>query len=403
LKSILFVDDERAILDGLRSRLHRLHGKWRMEFVESGALAIQLMQQCPRDVIVTDMRMPTMDGAQLLERVSESWPETIRIVLSGYADLEQTIRLVPFAHQYLSKPCPPQQLENVIDRCLLLHEQLSQPHLRAIVGRIRRLPSLPSVYVALQAIVRDDTVTLSQVAKLVAADTALAARVLQIVNSAFFRLAKRISNIEQAVSYLGFKAIRNLAMSVEIFSRWPSGSSVGLDLDKLQKHAHAVAAAASALTIKTPIADDTMLAGLLHDIGYWVLAQECGPDLEASVKLAISESVPLHAAETQIMGASHAEVGAYLLGIWGLPYPVVEAVAHHHQPGRVNHADFDVLGAIVIAHALVSNDDASAFGGEVPPDPKVDESYLLAAKAPFDWSEAKRRIAERTETDEVNI
>src|SRR6202011_1121195 len=136
--------------------------------------------------------------AKLLGIMSERWPQTVRIVLSGYADLEQTVRLVPVAHQYLSKPCQPQQLENVIDRCLLLHELLNQPGLRSLVGRIRALPPLPRIYSALQGIVKDDSVTLADVAELVGSDSALAARVLQIVNSAFFRLARRISNIEQA-------------------------------------------------------------------------------------------------------------------------------------------------------------------------------------------------------------
>lgn len=401
MKNVLFVDDERAVLDGLRSRLHRLHNKWNMEFVESGAVAIEHMQTHPYDVIVTDMRMPAMDGAKLLEIVSGQWPQAIRIVLSGYAELEQTVRLVPFAHQYLSKPCQPQQLENVIERCLLLHELLNEPRLRAIVGRIRKLPSLPSIYLALQSIVRDESVTLSEVAKLVTADSALAARVLQIVNSAFFRLSRKISNIEQAVSYLGFQAIRNLALSVEIFSRWPGGTGAGLDLDKLQLHTHAVAAAASALTAKTPMADDAMLAGLLHDIGYWILAQECPDDLSRAVKLAVSNDIPLHAAETRIIGASHAEIGAYLLGIWGLPYSVVEAVAHHHQPERVAHSSFDVLAAVVIGHSLVPANDASAFGTAVPPDTKIDPNYLTAVHAPFDWNEATRRTTEITDSPEI--
>jgi putative nucleotidyltransferase with HDIG domain len=402
MKNVLFVDDERPVLDGLRSRLRHLHNKWNMEFVDSGAQALERMQERTYHVLVTDMRMPGMDGATLLETVSARWPQTVRIVLSGYAELEQTVRLVPFAHQYLSKPCQPHQLENVVERCLLLQELLSQSHLRGTVGRIRKLPSLPKVYVALQNIARDERMRLSDVAKLVSADSALAARVLQIVNSAFFRLARRISNIEQAVSYLGFNAIRNLAMSVEVFSRWPGGGCSGLELDRLQSHVHQVAAAASALAAKTPIADDAMLAGLLHDIGYWILAQECPQDLDKAVKLAVSSGIPLHAAETRIMGASHAEVGAYLLGIWGLPYPVVEAVAHHHQPERVVQADFDVLGALVLAHSLVPADDATAFGAGVPSDPKIDESYLVAVKAPFDWSEAVRRVAERIDSEERN-
>jgi putative nucleotidyltransferase with HDIG domain len=395
MKSILFVDDERAVLDGLRARLHALSSKWAMKFVESGTLAIAQMREHPYDVIVTDMRMPTMSGATLLEQVSANWPQTIRIVLSGSAELdEMAMSLVPLAHQYLSKPCQPRQLENVIERCLLLHDLLNRPQLRASVGRIRKLPSLPAIYAAFQSILSNERVTNGEVAALVTADSALAARVLQIVNSAFFRLAKRISSVEQAVAYLGFKTIRNLAMSVEVFSKWPGGTGSGLDLGLLQLHAQGVAAAATALAAKTTFADDAMLAGLLHDIGYWVLAQECPDELGKAVALSISARIPLYAAEIQIIGASHAEIGAYLLGIWGLPHSVVEAVAHHHQPERVSHSEFDVLAAVVGAHTLVSSDDAGVFRGDVPPDPQIDASYLAGVNAPLDWNEAVRRVSE---------
>jgi putative nucleotidyltransferase with HDIG domain len=394
MKSILFVDDERPVLDGLRARLHALNSKWTMKFVESGALAIAEMREHPYDVIVTDMRMPMMSGASLLEHVSADWPQTIRIVLSGHSELEMATSLVPLAHQYLSKPCRPHQLENVIERCLLLQDLLNRPQLRSVVGRIRKLPSLPTIYAAFQSILSNQSVTVSEVAALVTADSALAARVLQIVNSAFFRLAKRISSVEQAVAYLGFKTIRNLALSAEVFSQWPGGTCSGLDLGLLQLHAQGVAAAANALAANATFADDAMLAGLLHDIGYWVLAQECPDELGKAVALAISARIPLYAAELQIIGASHAEIGAYLLGIWGLPHSVVEAVAHHHQPERVSHSEFDVLPAVVSAHALLPTDDAMAFGRDVPPDPKIDASYLAGVNAPFDWNEAVRRVAE---------
>ena len=401
MKRLLFVDDERPVLEGLRSRLHRFGAQWQMEFVASGELAIEHLQRQPCDLVVTDMRMPGMDGAKLLEQVSMRWPQTVRIVLSGYSELEQTIRLVPYAHQYLSKPCQPRQLESVIERCLLLQDLLNRADLRAIVGRIRKLPSLPHIYTKLRDIVRDENVTLQEVAALVSADSALAARVLQVVNSAFFRLARRITNIEQAVNYLGFTAIRNLAVSLEIFAQWPRGASGVLDLHKLQSHAHAVASVASSLTAGTLIADDTMLAGLLHDIGYWILAQECPADLHQAIELAASQAIPLHAAETQVIGASHAEIGAYLLGIWGLPYPVIEAVAHHHLPQRVSQSEFDVLAAVAVAHAFVEGDDASAFGARLSADPQVEAGYLTSISAPFDWNECVRRVNARSEDSEA--
>jgi HD-like signal output (HDOD) protein len=401
MKRLLFVDDEGPVLEGLRSRLHKFAAQWQMEFVTGGELAIEHLQRQPCDLVVTDMRMPGMDGAKLLEQVSLRWPQTVRIVLSGYSELEQTIRLVPYAHQYLSKPCQPRQLESVIERCLLLQDLLNRADLRAIVGRIRKLPSLPHIYTKLRDIVRDENVTLEEVAALVSADSALAARVLQVVNSAFFRLARRITNIEQAVNYLGFTAIRNLAVSLEIFAQWPRGGSGVLDLHKLQSHAHAVASAASSLTAGTLIADDTTLAGLLHDIGYWILAQECPADLHQATELAASRGIPLHVAETQVIGASHAEIGAYLLGIWGLPYPVIEAVAHHHLPQRVAQSEFDVLAAVAVAHAFAEGDDASAFGTRLSADPRVDAGYLASISAPFDWDECVRRVkAQSKDSDE---
>jgi HD-like signal output (HDOD) protein len=139
-----------------------------------------------------------------------------------------------------------------------------------------------------------------------------------------------------------------------------------------------VTAAASALTTKTPIADDTLLAGLLHDIGYWVLAQECPADLKKALELAAAAGIALHEAETRVMGASHAEVGAYLLGIWGLPYSVIEAVAHHHQPHRVAQNQFDVLAALAIADALVPVSDAFAADAILATDARIDESYLTS-------------------------
>jgi putative nucleotidyltransferase with HDIG domain len=394
-KCILFVDDEASLLNGLRVRLHRLRDKWDMKFVESGALAIQALESSHCDVVVTDMRMPGMDGAELLSVVRDRWPDIVRIVLSGYAELQQVMRLVPYAHQYYSKPCEAGQLENLIDRCLGLHELLRLPALRAVVGRVCKLPAMPQIYARLQSMLCSDSTSVHDVAEVIASDAAIAAKVLQLVNSAFFRLARRITNIEQAVSHLGFGAIRNLVISAEVFSKWP-GSKAGslLNVDKLQSHVHLVAAAARSLAAGTPRADDALLAGLLHDIGYWVLQNESPGELVDAAATAVALKIPLYQAETRVIGASHAQIGAYLLGLWGLPYPVIEAVAQHHTPESIPQSELDPLGALAVAHALLPCDDTEAFNAPLPPDPKVDARYLTSLNAPYDWTEAEYRVGE---------
>ena len=392
MRHILFVDDELPILDGLRGRLHRMAQSWDMTFAESGARALQELEARPYDVIVSDMRMPSMDGAQLLRIVNERWPETIRIVLSGFSEIQQTMRLVPVAHQFLSKPCQPTELENVIERCLKLREVLKEPALRAVVGRVRRLPTVPRTFAKLQSVMANESTTSQEVADIVAANPPVAAKFLQLANSAFFRLSRRITNIEQAVTHLGFGTVRNLVLSAEVFSGWCGKSShAAVDLELLQQHAQRVAEIAGALTARTPIADEAILAALVHDIGSWVLIQECPRELEQSLTLALNSGISLHEAELQVIGATHAEIGAYLLGIWGLPYSVVEAVAHHHAPTRVKQSGFDVLAALTVAVALAATDETAPFHRSLAPDNQVGADYLESLAAPFDWTEARHR------------
>lgn len=395
MKRVLFVDDEASLLDGLRGRLRGLRSQWEMVFVESGPRALTEMEQRPVDVVVTDMRMPGMDGAQLLTQVRDRWPETIRMVLSGYAEEEQSARLLTVAHQYLSKPCEPKEIENVITRGVELHELLRDPALRAVVGRIKQLPAMPRTYAKLREVMERGEPSVQEVARIIYEDPAIVAKVLQVVNSAFFRLARRISNIEQAVNYLGFNAIRTLVMSVEVFSLWRLGAPLpGLHPEALQERAHRVAAATRVLTRGMPIADDALLAGLFHNIGHWVLLQECPQQVQTALETAQANQQPLHEAERRVIGASHAEVGAYLLGLWGLPYSVIEAVAFQYSPQRVGQTQYDALAALVVAERLAIADTPFAPGVFERPDIVVDAGYLQSLNAPFDWAEAQERVAQ---------
>jgi HD-like signal output (HDOD) protein len=232
-----------------------------------------------------------------------------------------------------------------------------------------------------------------EVADIVCDDPAIAAKVLQIVNSAFFRVARRITRIDQAISYLGFNAIRTVVLSVEAFCLWqPTSAIAGVEPERLQARAHRVAAAMSALSQGTPMADDAFLAGLFYNVGYWVLLQERPEDVARAIQLARAQGIPLHEAERTVIGASHAQIGAYLLGLWGLPYPVVEAIAFQYRPELVDQTAFDVLAALVTAERLTMAGDPLIPGITDRADLIVGEDYLQALNAPFTWSQAQQSV-----------
>jgi HD-like signal output (HDOD) protein/CheY-like chemotaxis protein len=392
MKRVLFVDDDISVLEGLRPLLIHREPQWTMAFVNSGAQALAEFQSQPFDVIVSDIRMPAMHGTRLLRTVGERWPEAARIALSGISDREQSIHLAPVAHQFLSKPCESSVLEQVIERSLGLQELLPEPALRAMVGRALRLPPLRRTYAKLQSAVSENELTAHGVAQIVASDPVIVAKVLQLVNSAFFSRCPQTTNIEQAVANLGVQTLRRLVTSGEVFAEWPLRPT-SLDLEHLHQHTQAVTCVAHALTTGTSLADDTLLAALLHDIGYWILAYKCPRELERAYQWACENDVTMHEAERATIGSSHAEIGGYLLGIWGLPDSVVAAVAHHHTPERMQPREFNALAAVAIAHALVDTDDTAAFRSLLQPDVQVGAEYLKSVSAPFGWSEAARRAA----------
>ena len=397
MRDILFVDDEPELLDSLRARLYKHRHEWNMKFVLSGADAIATLEQQRVDLIVSDVRMPGMDGGQLLSVVKQRWPTTVRIIVSGYSDPAQAVRLTSLAHQYIAKPCEGRELENIIERCFNLQDLLNQEPLRRMVGGVGKLPAMPKTYGRLQAALSQPSVTAAEVGDIVNADAAIAGKVLQITNSAFFRLRKPMVRIKDAVTYLGFATIRNLVLSAEIFSQWNSPHGLpNVDPEQLQSHAQLAAAACKSLAGGRASPDDAWLAGLLHDIGYWILVQECPEELGRALELSRSRDLPLFECERMTMGATHAEVGAYLLGLWGLPYSIVEAVALHHTPGTITPHGYDLLSALSVSHALLESTGAHALVGGGKPNAGVDASYLATLDAPYDWDQAQRRVRAST-------
>ncbi len=357
--ALLFVDDDNAVLQGLRRMLWSQREQWEMHFACSGAEALQLLEGRPFDILITDMRMPGMGGLELLTLVQEKYPGVMRIALSGQSDKEVTMKVVHPAHQYLSKPCSAEIIKNTITKALGLQSILDSDLLRETVSQVGSLPSLPEQYQAILAELNSPDTSIHKVGKIVASDLGMSALVLKIVNSAFFGFYREITNPVQAVNVLGLDTLKSLVLSHHIFSEYRLNGELGSLLHHLWDHSlkSAVFAKkiAQSLGGSRQMVGNSFLAGMMHDIGILIFASQLPEYYLPVYRLCQREGLKLWYAETETFGASHAELGAYLLGLWGLETEVLEAIAFHHQPLLAGNTDIAPLTAVHVADYLEHN------------------------------------------------
>jgi putative nucleotidyltransferase with HDIG domain len=364
--------------------VYPLRAEWHAEFACGGAEALEMVELQPFDVIVTDVRMPVVDGPALLEIVMQKHPELLRIVLSDESDSDGLIRSVGVAHQHLSKPCSIEELKSTVNRTVSLRHILQDPNLRAVLSQIDALPSLPPLYLKMVKLLDSPYTSLDQIGAVIAKDMAMCAKVLQLANSAFFGRRQKISSPAEAAGLLGFNMIKGLSLAVHIFQADASTGAPGFRLEALWQHSLKVSLFAERIAQATAPADrelreQAQTAGLLHDIGRLVIARKLTSGYQAARELCSSKGIEPLDAEREVFGVTHAELGAYILALWGLPEAVVEAVAFHHSPehcegGGAKRAAAAVHAANVLAH---TNSDAeveqaaSALAGLLPQLPTV--------------------------------
>jgi putative nucleotidyltransferase with HDIG domain len=353
MRRILFVDDQPDVLNAHRESLKKFSGQVEPEFVLGGKAALDIVRSRPVDVLVADMHMPEMDGPELLRIVKDERPDVVRLMLCPTYELESTYFALMTVHQVLAKPLDVDALMNAVDRTCQLRGLLTDS-LRKKIGAVGQLPPIPGVYLELTNAMTSPNVSNSKIARIIEKDAPMAAKTLQLVNSACFGLLKRITSLEHAVSYLGLNMIRDLSLTVHVFAGLErTAVRAGFKFASEQEHSLMTAKVAKRVAPNRRQAENAFTAGLLHDIGKLVLAV-CIPEKFAKVQVECRKSGrPSFEVEAEFLGVTHAEVGAYLLGLWGLPYPIVEAVAYHHNPGAAMERTFDLPTTVSIANALV--------------------------------------------------
>jgi putative nucleotidyltransferase with HDIG domain len=331
---ILFVDDEKNILTGLKRMLHSMKNEWKMFFVQSGLEAVELLKVEEIDLMVTDMKMPGMDGLSLLEYVNEQFPHIVRIILTGHTNDKYIIKSVKTSHQFILKPCRHDELISRINKVYSLRKYLVSPELKRIITGIDKIPALPENYIRLEKELNSKEPSLAKMCEIIEKEPALSAKILQVVNSAYFNLAATVFNIQQALNILGINSIRSLVLYMEIFRKTPPLKTKLFSIKQLWKHSMYIANVSSkiyeTLSGDKFTAKHAYIAGLLHDIGYLLISQVEGYD-ENINKIMEEENIDIHNAEIKWKNISHAEIGSYLLSVWNLPEPIIHAVADHHS------------------------------------------------------------------------
>lgn len=331
---LLLVDDDPHILKSIPRILSVERPDWDVQTADCGGAALARMEHESFNVVLTDLRMPDMNGLELTKQISQLHPETLRVILTGQPNVESMLEAMGATHQYLSKPFDPDKLVDLLDRIEMVLSSLESPRILDLIGKCNALPPVPGIYLKIKEAVDSEKCSAREIGRILSEDPGLAAKALQIANSPLYGQRTPVPSIEQAINVLGMKTMASLALAQSLQPQ-SDPPEVEKLLREILEHSLAVATTARGLAAEsnqTSERDAAFTAGLLHDIGKLALLRAFPTEYLNLVRTARESGQGIHELETSVWGGHHAGVGAYLLSVWGLPQNVIAAVAFHHEP-----------------------------------------------------------------------
>ncbi|MBE0534112.1 MAG: HDOD domain-containing protein [Phycisphaerae bacterium] len=397
---ILFVDDDINVLNGLRRMLHKMREQWEMEFVTGALDALKVLKQSAYDIVVSDLRMPDMNGVELLEKVRQRYPDTIRFMLSGYSDQPLQGQAARCVHQFISKPCDAELLQSLIHRAFQLNDRLRSKEAAKVLSNISSLPVMSDTYKEVIDVLSSPDCSPRKVGKMIARDIGMSAKILQLVNSAFYGSGSKIADPVHAVVYLGLKTVEALVLTSGIFSKLPEKRMQEFSVDALQEHCCRVGSLAKTICKSRQMTQEDMdmasMAGILHDTGKIVFISRFPKELTEAIRLSRHRQVPLYEVERELLDVTHAELGGGLLDLWGLPNTIIEAATYHHEYPDSLDDGFSVISAVRIANMIDHELCCGLADGFAPPL----EAALLEKLGVADQREQWRSLHLRIEAEE---
>ncbi len=350
MRRILFVDDEPQILKSL-IRLF-MDSKYDIITAESGLQALEILQSTEVNMIISDMRMPGMDGYQLLTKIKEKYPRIMRVILSGYSDDKIVLNALQknVAKLYMFKPWDNDQLTALVDQMFETEYVLNSVNLLALINNIESLPAMKSNYQRILRLI-DEDMDMSVIGSAIESDASIAAKILHVANSAFFNA--KTGSVKQAVTYIGLEYTKKLVMSTSLIDAMQDSSTDGDMIASMWKVSFTSNRLLDFLYVRhlnKKVPDAFSTAALLQNIGSVLLLKFFRADYLRLRQVSRNSNRDYIDSEKEIFKVTHAEAGAYLLGWWDFPYPFVEAALYHHEPFHKSIVNRELLLCTHIAN-----------------------------------------------------
>jgi len=349
-KSILFVDDEKSILTAL-DRLF-FDSDFEVSLAESGEEGLKILESQPIDVVISDMRMPVMDGHQFLRKVKERFPWTTRIILSGYASENELFETIidGSSSLYLLKPWVGAEFKDKIGRIFEAREMYRSLSILEFANKLENLSMISGVYNSVCRLIEQDA-DVSAIARVIETDPTVAASVLRVVNSAFYNI--KTGSIIQAITYLGLPVVKSIVLSCNLLQTVRI-QVPPFNLSRLARHAthtNMLTAAIYTKLLGKRLPDNLATAGLLHNIGFVMFLHYFPEKCKIIIQkhLQSGNLLSLSALEKETFGITHTELGGHLLDWWGLPYPIVECALFQATPLHSAVIEIEAVAAVHLA------------------------------------------------------
>lgn len=373
---ILLLADEPLEAERLKRLLSETAPDRGAQLVTSEKEALAALDGNDFEIVFAAFAGGALQGAQFLNEAWKRRPKTVRFLFADSVDSDVMVTCALGAHHFLPKPVERETIVGALTRADAINRFVRNERIQSLVSRMRTLPSRPSLYLEVMRELRSPNASPNTVGEMVSKDLAISTKLIQVVNSAFYGLQQQVTDPAAAVLLLGLETTASLVLSIEAFARFDKVKPLYFSMDRVWKHSQSVAQSskriAELMSNDLEVARHSYTAGLLHDIGKLALALNFEDQYHGALKLAEKQKLSPCEVESQVFGATHAEAGAYLLSLWGLPLPIVEAVADHHLAAKDVPAPFSAATALHVAERLEREADLRRSGVK---DIEVDLAY----------------------------